>query len=71
MGMNSRVKYCELKEGECFKLNYRNDKRVYRREKDGSVEVVDSWGGKNVNSTYKIYPYLDMIVYRRSSYAYK
>ena len=59
------IKYSELKEGELFKFIHRNDKRVFRRDKEGSTQVVDAWGGKIVNPTFKVYPYMDMPVYRR------
>lgn len=59
------IKYSELKEGELFKINPKNDKRVYRRDKEGSTLVVDAWGWRIVNPTFKEYPYMDMPVYRR------
>lgn len=59
------IKYSELKEGELFRLNPRNDKRVFRRDKEGSTQVVDADGLKIVNPTFKAYPYMDMPVYRK------
>ena len=59
------IKYSELKEGELFRMHSKNDKRVFRRDKEGSTQVVGADGWKIYNPTFKVYPYMDMPVYRR------
>lgn len=54
--------YEDLKEGELFRITSDlKDKRVYRRDRDGSTQIVDSYGNR---CNYKSYPYLTMIVYK-------
>lgn len=54
--------YEDLKEGELFRITSDlKDKRVYRRDKDGSTQIVDSYGNC---CNYKAYPYLTMRVYK-------
>ena len=54
--------YEDLKEGELFRITSDlKDKRVYRRDRDGSTQIVDSYGNC---CNYKAYPYLTMIVYK-------
>lgn len=54
--------YQELKEGDLFRITVsKSDLRVYRRDKEGSTQIVDSYG---MTSNYKSYPYLSMTVYK-------
>ena len=54
--------YQELKEGDLFRITVsKSDLRVYRRDKEGSTQIVDSYG---MSSNYKSYPYFSMTVYK-------
>lgn len=54
--------YQELKEGDLFRITVsKSDLRVYRRDKEGSTQIIDAYG---MSSNYKSYPYLSMTVYK-------
>ena len=54
--------YQELKEGDLFRITVsKSDLRVYRRDKEGSTQIVDSYG---MTSNFKSFPYLSMTVYK-------
>lgn len=56
------IAYRDLIEGDLFRLTIsKNDLRVFRRDKEGSTQIIDSFGSP---SNYKSYPYLSMIVYK-------
>ena len=56
------IEYQVLKEGELFRITSElNDKRIYRRDREGSTQISDMYGN---SCNYKSYPYLTMKVYK-------
>ena len=61
--------YKDLKDGELFRITSElNDKRVFRRDREGSTQINDINGN---HCDYKYYPYLTMKVYRLSEADYE
>lgn len=73
-----KCKYCELKIGDLFCLNcsgvntftaggniirIKGDKRIFRKEREGSSKVIDAYGNKCAPSSWRMYPYMDMPVW--------
>ena len=74
-----KCKYYEVLVGDLFSLNcpyvrtatplgeihkIKGDKRVYRREKDGAIQVRDVYGDSCEARGYKVYPYYDEPVWK-------
>lgn len=55
------MKYKDLKNGDLFKL-FKNDKRTFKKESNGALQITDVYGYKCENSNFRVYPYLDMPV---------
>lgn len=72
--MLKEVLYKDLKKGDIFTYNepfvktltgtIKGDKRIYRKDREGATQIVDVYGDKIVNPTFKEYPYLTMTVYK-------
>lgn len=72
--MLKETTYDTLKEGDIFSFNckyvrtltgnIKGDKRRYRKDKEGATEIIDIYGCRHVNPTYKVYPYLTEKVYK-------
>ena len=74
-----KCKYCELKIGDLFSLNcsgvkthtasgnlirIKGDKRIFKKEREGASEVIDAYGEKCEPSSWRMYPYIDMPVWK-------
>lgn len=60
-----KVIYNELNTGDIFALtDNHKDQRRYRRDKEGATEIVNAQGIKDLNSTFKVYPFWTMTVYK-------
>ncbi len=74
-----KCKYCELKVGDLFSLNcsgvnaitaggniirIKGDKRIFKKEREGASAVIDGYGNKHEPSSWRMYPYLDMPVWK-------
>ena len=57
------MKYCDLKNGETFKV-IKNDRRVFKKESDGALQIKDRWGNPCETCGFRVYPYLTMTVYK-------
>ena len=55
--------YKELKVGDEFIINKKNDKRVFRKESNGALQIKDAYGYLCADRDYHIYGYLDMPVW--------
>lgn len=56
------VEYREVKIGQEFKI-IKYDHRVYRKERNGALQIVDSYGFPSENENYKVYCYQTMPVW--------
>ena len=56
------VKYQEVKIGQEFKI-IKYDYRVYRKESNGALQIVDSYGFPCEKENHKVYCYLTMPVW--------
>ena len=56
------VEYREVKVGQEFKI-IKYDHRVYRKESNGALQIVDSYGVPSENENHKVYCYLTMPVW--------
>lgn len=61
--MIERVKYCDLRNGETFKL-FKSDLRVFKKETDGALQIKDFSGYPCETCGFRVYPYLTMTVYK-------
>lgn len=71
-------KYSELDEGDLFtynapsvayfvgdKMRYtKKDRRIYQKEKEGALQIVDARGYYIPNPTFKEFPHSSMIVFK-------
>ena len=57
------MKYCDLRNGETFKV-IKNDRRVFRKESDGALQIKDVSGYPCETRNFRVYPYLTMTVYK-------
>ena len=55
--------YKELKVGDEFIINRKNDKRVFRKESNGALQIKDAYGFPCEKENQKIYCYLTMPVW--------
>ena len=55
--------YKELKVGDEFIINKKNDNRVFRKESNGALQIKDTYGDPCADKDYHIYGYLDMPVW--------
>lgn len=72
--MSVNLTYGELKEGDIFSLGckyvetingkIKGDKRLFRKDREGATQVVDVYGDRIINPTFKIYCYLSMPVFK-------
>ena len=58
-----KLTYKELKVGDEFIINKKNDKRVFRKESNGALQIKDAYGDPCAERDYHIYGYLDMPVW--------
>ena len=58
----TEVKYQEVKIGQEFKI-IKYDYRVYRKESNGALQIVDSYGFPCEKENHKVYCYLTMPVW--------
>ena len=56
------IKYCELKIGDKFKIE-KEDKKIFVREKEGALLIIDKYGYPCAMRNDKAYFYLDMPVF--------
>lgn len=56
--------YEDLKVGETFKLSKEGDKRVFRKEKEGAIQIRDSSGNPCETLGNMIYLYIGCTVYK-------
>ena len=56
------VEYREVKVGQEFKI-IKYDHRVYRKESNGALQIVDSYGFPCEKENHKVYCYLTMPVW--------
>jgi len=56
------VEYQEVKVGQEFKI-IKYDHRVYRKESNGALQIVDSYGVPCEKENYKVYCYMTMPVW--------
>ena len=56
------VEYREVKIGQEFKI-IKYDHRVYRKESNGALQIVDSYGFPCEKENHKVYCYLTMPVW--------
>lgn len=56
--------YEDLKVGETFKLSKEGDKRVFRKEKEGAIQIRDSSGNPCEELGNMIYLYIGCTVYK-------
>lgn len=62
-----KIAYKELKVGDEFIINLKkNDKRVFRKENDGALQITDAYGDPCAERDYRIYCYFDMPVWIES-----
>ncbi len=76
-------KYCDLEIGDLFSLNcsevktvtaggnivrIKGDKRIFKKEREGASEVIDEYGHKSPMSNWRMYPYMDMPVWKVMRY---
>ena len=55
--------YKELKVGDEFIINKKYDHRVFRKESNGALQIVDSYGFPCEKENHKVYCYLTMPVW--------
>lgn len=58
-----KLTYKELKVGDEFIINKKNDKRVFRKESNGALQIKDAYGFPCADKDFRIYCYLDMPVW--------
>lgn len=56
------IEYQEVKVGQEFKI-IKYDHRVYRKESNGALQIVNSYGLPSENENYKVYCYRTMPVW--------
>lgn len=56
------VEYREVKVGQEFKI-FKYDHRVYRKERNGALQIVDSYGLPSEKENHKVYCYQTMPVW--------
>ncbi|MBP5596254.1 MAG: hypothetical protein J6Y02_12785 [Pseudobutyrivibrio sp.] len=58
------IPYEKLNVGDTFKLFKSGDKRVFRKEKEGAIQIRDSSGNPCEKEGFKIYLYIGCRVYK-------
>ena len=61
-----KLTYKELNVGNEFIINRKNDKRVFRKEKEGALQIKDADGFPCESRNFHIYCYMDMPVWIES-----
>ena len=57
--------YGDLQVGDTFKLNEKGDERVFRKEKEGAIQIRDSSGNRCEALGHRIYLYIGFPVYKK------
>lgn len=57
------IAYEKLNIGDTFKL-FKSDKRVFRKEKEGAIQIRDSSGNRCEKEGFKMYLYIGCRVYK-------
>lgn len=58
------IMYEDLQVGDTFKLFEKGDERVFRKEKEGAIQIRDSSGNRCEELGHMMYPYIGFPVYK-------